>query len=296
MSEDEVRPTDEGAVVNFLVPPSPDNPSLEMRQEALKAFTLFQGEVINPKKNRKAQVRDKTNRERILYEFEYADLAACYDAARPVMTKYGLSFTHPVTTTRNGVQWLQTVVTHWNGTVVIEGGWWRVGEVTAAAKDFAGWVTFWKRYSFCTALGIASDEDSDQLQAIEEAEHQRAVREAERVERAQRARAVEGRREEERRRREASAARDAERVRERRPAPPPPPPDEAEAEEVAVELTEEQRADEVRFLSDLENDETVEDVNSTWRRWKPRFVETMSDALVQRMHQHVGARAANLPR
>lgn len=240
-----------------------------------KAFAAFQAEVSNPIKDRTAKV-EKDGRK--LYEFDYADLASCLDACRPFLSKHGLSVSQPLRS-EGGTMWIDTILRHEEGHEV------RIGSVRAGAddralKDLAGNVTYMRRYSYCSGLGIAAEEDKDQQgEMMVEAD-----------------RKAHGKNAPPPMRRSDPVRRDPE---PEKPAPtrkvsqpgPPPPEDDAFPGDAPVEpelvLTDEQRADEDKFLMELGDLDERDAVERVWQKWKPHFIETMSTELQKAMHAHV---------
>jgi hypothetical protein len=92
----------------------------------------------------------------------YADLGSVISAARPALSKYGLSFTQLVGGDVNNVT-LETVLMHtsgeWIGTIVNL----PVGEEKgrSLAQNMGAIVTYLRRYSLAAILGVYSDEDTD---------------------------------------------------------------------------------------------------------------------------------------
>ena len=92
------------------------------------------------------------------FKSKYADLAAVWEVARDPLYKNGLSVSqHP--TADGNVVTVETVVTH-------SSGQWMSSKLTMTAKDaspqaIGSCITYIRRYSLSSILGIASEEDDD---------------------------------------------------------------------------------------------------------------------------------------
>jgi hypothetical protein len=115
-----------------------------------------QGAIKNPQKNRKVTVTTKTGAR---YEFEYADLAQVIDAIKKPLADNSLCYIQPLVQDGNGKYQLHTKLMHSSGQwlesvtplLVQEGG----------SQAFGGALTFMRRYSLTSLLGVAADSDDD---------------------------------------------------------------------------------------------------------------------------------------
>lgn len=132
----------------------------ESFNEVAAAFAKSQLEFSTVKKNRTVKVQ---TREKGSYTFEYADLTAIIDMARPILAKNGIAFTQNARIQRidTGAPYIvvDTMLIHASGQYII----YDPLEFPADAKIQAngGTITYLKRYALAAALGIASEEDDD---------------------------------------------------------------------------------------------------------------------------------------
>lgn len=127
-----------------------------------EAFALAQVEYAPVVRNRLVvqKLKDKetgryTGQE---IKFMYAELETILDATRPFLSKHGLSFSQPLTTEVNGKTWINSILAHKDGGMVIT----RVIVPDAKTmKDFAGNITYFRRYAAGPALNVSAEDDSD---------------------------------------------------------------------------------------------------------------------------------------
>lgn len=115
------------------------------------ALSAFQGSVEQPKLEKEVKVKTRTGGE---YKFKYADLSACVKSAAPAMKEHGLSVTQLID---NGK--LITLLTHTSGQ-------WFKSELLLPTQStdyqaFGSAITYLKRYSYCSILGLVADTDDD---------------------------------------------------------------------------------------------------------------------------------------
>lgn len=237
----------------------PFAPSREDVKAAYKAYATYLARVQTPEKNREAKIQHKDGRGGT--SFKYAELSSCMAVVRKAMDGLGLFFVQDYAI-RGGRQYIQTRVLHEAGVEVVTGGWWDAGPPGGDPKQVAGNTTYYRRYSLCTACGIAAEEDTDADGLGDRAPRNPPPAPP---------------------RRQPPPA---------KPKPSAPPP--AETGETQYDLDDDQRVAEIHFLSDLSGCETEEDVRSAWTDWKPKFQAIMSETLVRRMHGHIGDRLAEL--
>jgi hypothetical protein len=92
------------------------------------------------------------------FKSKYADLDACWDAARVPMSSNGLSVSQFVNIDGKAVT-VTTLLMHASGQ-------WISGDVKIVARDegahqIGSAISYGRRYGFCAAVGITSDEDDD---------------------------------------------------------------------------------------------------------------------------------------
>lgn len=128
---------------------SESNPATELT--ASHAFVLAIGEMQNPPKNKRVEVPGR-------YSFEYADLGSIMSVVKPGLAKYGLCVVQPIRQ-EGGQIIINTQIIHISGTVVVE--------MSLAARDpvqpqaQGSLITYLRRYSVCSLLGIVADDDDD---------------------------------------------------------------------------------------------------------------------------------------
>lgn len=99
-------------------------------------------------------------------KFRYADLASIIDAVRPVLAKHNLSFTQLFSVAGEYVS-ISTTLMHASGERIDSSG--AMFSVKGLKPQEVGsWITYWRRYALCAALGIVADDDTD---AVELSEH-----------------------------------------------------------------------------------------------------------------------------
>lgn len=121
------------------------------------ALAQFQGETINPPKRKTAEVPMKNGGR---FTYKYADLADVVETIRPALSKYGLAFIQNQVESPKGTVAVYTQLLHKSGESMI------FDPVTVpldkpTAQGIGAALTYARRYSLCTALGIAADEDTD---------------------------------------------------------------------------------------------------------------------------------------
>ena len=122
----------------------------ESIKELATALALAQAEMAGARK-------DSTNPH---FKSKYADLASVWEAARPALTKHGLSITQfAVPSERNEVQ-VETTILHSSGE-------WMSGIMAMPvtkndAHGYGSALTYCRRYSLAAAVGIAPEDDDGQ--------------------------------------------------------------------------------------------------------------------------------------
>jgi hypothetical protein len=125
----------------------------EAINELAAALSKAQGEMKNA----------PTLSENPFYKSRYADLATVIDTAKPVLTKHGLSIVQTVG--GNGAISVTTLLLHASGQ-------WIESEVTFTPEKVdiqkaGAIITYLRRYSYASILGIASEEDDDGNAAVD---------------------------------------------------------------------------------------------------------------------------------
>lgn len=116
------------------------------------ALSKAQGKIHNPEKNKTATIPMKSGGK---YSYSYADLPACYDAARESLSENGICHFSTIDVKTST---LTMRLLHASGQW-IESDWLLPSQVDD--KTLAGSVTYGKRYLFCALVGLAAEEDTD---------------------------------------------------------------------------------------------------------------------------------------
>lgn len=119
--------------------------------ELASALCEFQTSFEQPKLEKTVKVISKSGKN---YTFKYADLSACVKAAAPALKANGLLLTQIIN--RNI---LVTLLLH-------KSGQWikselQLPQLTADYQAYGSAITYLKRYSYCSLLGIVADTDDD---------------------------------------------------------------------------------------------------------------------------------------
>ena len=123
------------------------------------ALAKAQGEFSPIPKNIAVEV---TTRNGGKYTFHYADYTMITSTVRPILVKFGLSYSHQMKATESGNLILVTTLLH-------ESGEWMASEypikIKAEEKDSAqaqgSAITYARRYSPSALLGLSTEDDND---------------------------------------------------------------------------------------------------------------------------------------
>lgn len=126
-----------------------------------EALAKAQGEMGAAKKG-------KTNPH---FRSRYADLASVWEAIREPLAENGLSVVQQTSTSRDGVRVLTTLM-HASGEWVRDSCWLPVTQQTPQAYGSA--LTYARRYSLASVVGVCSEEDDDANAASEKRPSQRS--------------------------------------------------------------------------------------------------------------------------
>jgi hypothetical protein len=122
----------------------------------LKSLAVVQSKLVQPKKNKHV----KFNR----VDFWYADLESCVETVRHLLVENGLCFTQLIID--GGIK---TILYHTSGSSI--NSFIALPDSTKAdPKHFGALLTYYKRYSFCSLLGIVADDDKDAPEMIKQKE------------------------------------------------------------------------------------------------------------------------------
>lgn len=124
-----------------------DKKKIENQVVALfTALSAFQGECPTIQKNKKSHFG------------MYADLAEILTVIRPILSKHGLAVCQFVETVEKDT-FLKTIITHTGGHFLESS--LRFDYVSKDIRSFGSNITYLRRYSLSSILGIVSDDDVD---------------------------------------------------------------------------------------------------------------------------------------
>lgn len=118
------------------------------------ALCAAQSELHNPPTNQTASIPTSKGK----YEFSYADLPSILDLIRPVLAKNGLSLVQTMFQAGETMA-LRTTLLHVSGQF-IESEW--VFPKGLRTMEMGGDITYARRYSIVSMLGIISDQDKSE--------------------------------------------------------------------------------------------------------------------------------------
>jgi hypothetical protein len=129
-------------------------------KELYKALADFQQECPTIAKAGEAKVQTKSGGN---YSYHYADLPSIVELINPLMKKHKLGFIQPLRYT-DGVRKVATIIFHTETGHSIESEI-DIPEVTFVGmndyQSLGSGITYLRRYSLSSALGIVTDEDND---------------------------------------------------------------------------------------------------------------------------------------
>ena len=129
-----------------------------------EALSKAQAKIKAPPKNRTVDYKDKNGR-RIFYK--YADLADVIECVREPLSENGLCIVHMLVL-EGDVYGLKTSLLHSSGEKI--DSWYPLPhpvKQAIRAQDFGSALTYARRYSLSSLVGIASEEDDDGASAPE---------------------------------------------------------------------------------------------------------------------------------
>lgn len=125
--------------------------------ELVKSLVKAQAEFKAPPKTKKVDFTDKSGRK---VKYSYADLADVIDATKDILAKNSLAITQELKTDEAGKFGLCTSLRHTSGAFIKS--WHPLPEPgSIRPQDFGSCLTYARRYSLSSLLGISSDEDAD---------------------------------------------------------------------------------------------------------------------------------------
>lgn len=136
----------------------------EKTDELFSALANMQGELENVHKAKSTASKPGDK-----FAFKYADLAACIDAAKPVLMKNGLAVSQLMGFSGEHSV-LTTILTH-------SSGQWMRGEYpleavgmrgVTRAQDMGAAISYARRYCFAAIIGLAQEDDEAKLKKEQE--------------------------------------------------------------------------------------------------------------------------------
>ena len=124
----------------------------EQTNDFITALSKFQGSITPPPKNREVDTGK--------YKFKYAELDSILEHIKVPFAANGFSWFSGLSYPQQGAPFLTTRVNH------ISGQWLETDYRLPAGgdtKQFAGEVTYGRRYCFSMLLGLSSQQDADEL-------------------------------------------------------------------------------------------------------------------------------------
>lgn len=128
--------------------------SSESITEFAEAFVKAQATFPNVSKGKEAKVKMKSGGE---YSYTYADLADIIELFRPLLAEHDLAFTQQQLESASGVR-VRTLLLHNSGEWMADDGC-RVPAPDNSPQGFGSALTYARRYSLLTALGVATEDD-----------------------------------------------------------------------------------------------------------------------------------------
>lgn len=117
------------------------------------ALCKVQGKLTNPPKNKTVNTGK--------YSYSYADLGSIIDHTRSALAEHGMSVVQTIQIRDSG-NCLVTMLIHESGQSITSIHPLPKG---CAAQEFGSYLTYARRYSLCSILGVAAEDDDDGQQA-----------------------------------------------------------------------------------------------------------------------------------
>lgn len=128
----------------------------------IEALAAAQGEFPLIDKKHVGEVKNDAGR--LLYTYRYADIADVLAAVRPVLSKHKLAVLQP-TYIRNGALIVATRLMHASGQWMESE--YPVSAIGAKHQAMGGALTYARRYSLCSLIGVSAEEDKDGEEAAQ---------------------------------------------------------------------------------------------------------------------------------
>lgn len=135
--------------------------SSEDTGELMGALALAQGEFPPIEKTKTGKVKGESKGTGKAYEFEYkyADIADVLSAVRPVLSKHSLAVLQLTETDEVNVMWVRTRLSHKSGQWI--DSLYPVCSINADHQKMGGALTYARRYSLTSLIGVAAEDDLD---------------------------------------------------------------------------------------------------------------------------------------
>ena len=131
----------------------------EQINEVVAALSKAQGEYLPVVKDRTAKVKGESKTgSKYEYEYKYADLADVLAMALPILSKHGLSLSQPTFLLDNAM-YIRTFLYHSSGQYLSSD--YPIASISGDHQKMGGALSYGRRYSACTMLGIMAEEDKD---------------------------------------------------------------------------------------------------------------------------------------
>lgn len=119
------------------------------------ALAKFQGEVGTIERTKEANIPTKSGRN---IRFTYADLSSIWEAIRKPLAKHGLSVSQ-VLSSEGNISYIHTLVGHSSGQYISSKLAMRLESIKMT--DLGSAITYLRRYTLSSALGLVTDDDVD---------------------------------------------------------------------------------------------------------------------------------------
>jgi len=132
----------------------------EQIDQIASALAMAQGEFPKIAKNKHASVNgvSKASGKEYSIGYNYADIADVISAIAPVLSKHGIAFIQPTVMMDSGM-FVCTRLIHKSGQWIES--LYPVCGVSGDHQKMGGALTYARRYSLCSSVGVAADEDVD---------------------------------------------------------------------------------------------------------------------------------------
>lgn len=136
---------------------------LDDKVELIQALGNAQAELENPERNETAKVKTKSGS----YSYDYTTLDALLEHVKPVLAEHDLTLTQTLTNSDGGYPAIVTILAHDSGESISTCLELPMGDIDGEPdpQDLGAAVTYIRRYSITSLLGIAAETDGDAARA-----------------------------------------------------------------------------------------------------------------------------------